>query len=91
MSKRNIFLSSIALLCCTLIAAGVILNGIPAIDWWLIDAGGGSANASNVSLYASLGQPVIGVSEANNITLESGYWVGGEQTGLRIFLPQVSR
>jgi len=91
MSKRNIFLMSIALLCCALIAAGVMLDGNPVINWWLTGAGGGFANAGDVTLNTSLGQPVIGVSDANDVRMEAGFWVGGEQTGLRIFLPKVSR
>jgi hypothetical protein len=91
MTKRNIFLVFIALVCSTLIAAGIMLDGTPAIVWWLTNAGGETSIAGDVTMNTSLGQPVIGVSDANGISLAAGFWVGTEQTGLRIFLPQVSR
>jgi len=91
MSKRNIFLMSIALLCCTFIAAGLLANNTPGIDWWVFGGGGGQANGGEVTLDATLGQPIIGTSSGDSISLEAGFWLGAGEVTYDIYLPQVSR
>ena len=91
MTKHSIFLSSIALLCCTLIAAGVLANGTPGLDWWVVGSGGGHASIGNVTLDATLGQPVTGISGGDSISLEAGFWPGAGEVTYAVYLPQVSR
>ena len=91
MSKRKLFLISIALLCCTLIAAGVLTNGTSGIDWWVFGSGGGRASGGEVTLDATLGQPVTGTSSSGSTSLEAGFWPGAGEATYDVYLPQVSR
>jgi hypothetical protein len=91
MSNSNIVLIFIAFLCCMLIAAGALANGTPGIDWWVVGSGGGLTNAGNVTLNATLGQPIIGTSSGGSISLEAGFWPGAGELTCNLYLPQVSR
>ena len=91
MSKRNIFLSSIAVLCCILIAAGVLANSTFGIDWWVVSSGGGPTSGGNVTLDATLGQPIIGTSSGGPISIVAGFWPGAGEVTCDLYLPQVSR
>ncbi len=76
-----------------LVAASVLASSAgPAVDWWAIASGGGSAAGGNVTLNATLGQPIVGASAGNDITLNAGYWYGGAATPqYHIYLPVVER
>ncbi len=76
-----------------LVAASVLASSAgPAVDWWIVSGGGGSAPGGNVTLNATLGQPIVGASAGNDITLNAGYWYGGAATPqYRIYLPVVQR
>lgn len=47
-----------------------------SIPWWVVAGGGsGGANAGNVHLEGTIGQPVAGFSSDNNfVLLDAGYW-----------------
>ena len=91
MNNRRTVLIAIALLSCTLIAAGVLANGNPDIDWWVFGSGGGGASGGNVTLDATLGQPVTGTSSGEFTSLEAGFWPGAGEATYNVYLPQVSR
>ena len=91
MNFRRTAIIAIALLSCVLIAAGVLANGTSGIDWWVFGSGGGQASGGNVTLDATLGQPVTGTSSGGSISLEAGYWVGAGEVTYDVYLPLVSR
>ncbi len=74
-----------------LVAASVLASSAgPAVDWWVVSGGGGSASGGNITLDATLGQPIVGASAGNDITLNAGYWYGGATTPQYcIYLPVV--
>jgi len=54
-----------------------LAQGTTAIDWWVVGSGGGPVSAEGeVALNATLGQPVIGASNGDAISLMAGYWHG---------------
>ena len=50
------------------------------IDSDLISAGGGVSTSDAIVVRDSLGQPVVGVSEAGAVRLEAGFWPGAPLT-----------
>ena len=91
MKNRHFAVITISLLSCLLIAAGVLANGTPGIDWWVIGSGGGQASIGNVTLDATLGQPITGISSGDFISLEAGFWSSAGEVTYNVYLPQVSR
>ena len=69
----------------TVFASG---NG-PAIDWWVINGGGGRLSNGSVTLDGTLGQPVTGVSTGGSAWLGAGYWYADQP--VQIFLPLLRR
>ena len=82
---------TIALLSCLLIAAGVLVGDTTGIDRWVIGGGGGEASGGGVSLDASLGEPIVGISSGGSIALEAGFWTGSGGGTNQAFLPLLSR
>ncbi len=76
----------------TLLLVGQALANLsgPAVNWWVVAGGGGSASGSNVTLNATLGQPIVGTSAGSDITLGAGYWYG-TTPDYHIYLPLVVR
>ena len=68
---------------------------LPAVDWWVLAGGGGpTSTGSNVTLNATLGQPIAGpLMSGAEFSLVSGYWGMGWPSpfGGAIYLPLVSR
>ena len=91
MSNRRIPIIAIVLLSCLLIAAGVFVDGIPKIDRWVIAGGGGGSTGGVVTLDASLGEPIVGISSGGSIVLEAGFWTGTGVGTNQTFLPLLSR
>jgi hypothetical protein len=64
------------------------------LDWWTVDGGGGSDNASGTyTLGGTIGQPDTGVSEGGTYTLAGGFWGGGNAAVLNnpVYLPLITR
>ena len=76
----------------SLLVAGVALAAAsdPAIDWWVVGAGGGSESASGSSLGGTAGQWVVGSDTVDTTQLDSGFW-GGVVGGHTVFVPLVLR
>lgn len=55
-------------------------NGTPAITWWTVDGGGGTASAGAFELRGTIGQPDAGVASGGGFTLAGGFWTGGDTT-----------
>jgi len=74
-----------------LLLTGVVLaNGGPAIDWYVIGAGGGyvESNDSVYALNATVGQAVAGVVGADP-QICAGFWCGMGR--YKVYLPLVLR
>ncbi len=75
--KTNLLILALVL-ALSLMAFGLALaQGTAVIDWWVFGSGGGPVgDGDGIALNATLGQPVIGVSSDDSISLEAGYWHG---------------
>ena len=76
MKKQGITLMILGILVCLGIVGGALAASNPAIGWQVISGGGASASGGVITINNTLGQPVIGVSSEDNISLGSGYWYG---------------
>ncbi|HEY76521.1 MAG TPA: hypothetical protein G4O00_10125 [Thermoflexia bacterium] len=56
----------------------------------VLGSGASAASAEGVSLRGTLGQPVVGVVSAEEVSLGQGFW-HGSATGHRIYLPLMMR
>ena len=73
-----------------LVVAGVALaNGSLELPRWVIGSGASYSTAGDVSVQATLGQPIVGVVSGGNTFLGQGYWHGS--SGNNIYLPLVQR
>ena len=71
-------------------AAGVVLaNGTLELPRWVLSGGATDSSVGDVSLSATLGQPVVGIVSGGEITLGQGFWYGKYQ--YQIYLPLVLR
>jgi len=61
-----------------------------AINWYVIDSGGGHAEAVPYALDGTIGQPIVGQVVSLPCDLCVGFWCGGV-TGLWLYLPLVLR
>jgi hypothetical protein len=76
--KYIIFLAAVLSL---LIAGGALANGTTTIDWWVLGGGVGTVDyGGELIVDATLGQPVIGDSSADGVSLGAGYWYGSDST-----------
>lgn len=46
------------------------------LDWWTVDAGGGSSAAGNYQLSGGIAQPDAGSLSGGNYQLQGGFWQG---------------
>ena len=74
-----------------LAAAGVaVANGGLARPREVLSGGASDSAAGDVTLRATLGQPVVGAVSGGDVTLGQGFWRGAAP-GYRIYLPLVMR
>lgn len=82
MNKRcksvPVFALGIAL--ATVVSIAALTTGVaradtgPAIPWWVLTGGGGTASGNGVTLNGTLGQPVTGsASGAGGVSMDAGY------------------
>ena len=76
-----------------LVAAG---TGTIIINRSVLGNGGAPASSGTVSLNGTLGQPIAGESNGENVSLGSGFWYAGSYQGSiseghSIFLPLVDK
>jgi hypothetical protein len=90
--RKHLLFLALIFLCCLLPASTVVAQGTPSIDWSVVAGGGGPATgAGGIALNATLGQPIIGPSGEDSISLEGGYWYGVAAAENKIYLPVVLR
>jgi hypothetical protein len=80
----------------SLLLAGLAGSAEPdAIDWWVLAGGGGPRSGNGqMSLDATLGQPVTGPSAGGDTRLNDGYWQPMPEPAVpdyHIYLPVVLR
>jgi hypothetical protein len=96
MNRRRAIILAAFLICVLLLA----LRALPAlsqnggltdaaVNWWVFGNAGGPAEDEGVSLNGTLGQPVIGPSEAGTTHFGAGYWYGMVPGRHKIYLPMM--
>jgi hypothetical protein len=71
---KGIFLFLLLLL---VITGGALAQSSPSIDRWFIGGGGAQVTGGNISISGALGQAAAGPSSGGDVTIASGFWVGG--------------
>lgn len=66
-----------ALLLATWVARGQTYS----IDWYAVEAGGGTSSSAHYTLSGSIGQPEGGAATSANYAFEGGFWPGLVETG----------
>jgi len=89
MNKRKISVLAAALVCSLLLTGSVLAMSSAnyAIDWDVMASGGGPISSTSYSMNSTIGQAVIGSKSSTNYQLGSGYWPGGVEYLLRVYLP----
>jgi len=88
--KTNMLILALVL-ALILAAAGVALaNGSLARPREVLGGGASDSAAGDVTLRATLGQPVVGIVSGGPVTLGQGFWRGAA-SGYNIYLPLVIR
>ena len=88
MNNKKLILSLLLIL--FLVAAGVALaNGVVELPRWAMSGGASDSAAGDVTLRATLGQPIVGTVTGGDITLGQGFWPGVSAGEQNIYLPLV--
>jgi hypothetical protein len=91
-----------ALAVALLIGAGGVTSGVvqsastAVVDWWVMASGGAPSATSRVTVNATLGQPITGLtaSWSGQTVLKAGYWSGQgvlSVTRYQVFLPMIQQ
>jgi hypothetical protein len=69
---------------------GVALTQSGGLDLprWVLSGGASDSAGGDVTLRATLGQPLVGVISSGDVTLSQGFWHGSEYD---IYLPLVQK
>ena len=61
-----------------MVVCGLTLRawGQYAVEWWTLDAGGGTSAGGSYTLSGTIGQPDTGVMAGGSFTLSGGFWPG---------------
>ena len=90
--KTNVLTLILVLVLCSILAGAVLANN--EIEWprWVLGGGASDSTTSDVTLRATLGQPLVGLVSGGDVTLGQGFWHGGSlpESG-RIYLPFIQR
>ena len=88
--KTNVLILALVL-ALILAAAGVALaNGGLSRPREVLSGGASDSAAGDVTLRATLGQPVVGIVSGGDVTLGQGFWHGGAPA-YKSYLPLVTR
>jgi hypothetical protein len=78
----------------SLVVVGLALaNGGLELPRWVLGGGASDSAGGSTALRATLGQPVVGVVSAGDVTLGQGFWHGGSlpEGGYDLYLPIIKR
>jgi hypothetical protein len=90
--KIRWFFPIAVVLLAALLVAGVAWAQVTQADigWWVIASGGAASTGDNITLNATIGQPVVGISSGADITLSAGFW-GGVAPVIKLYLPCITK
>jgi hypothetical protein len=92
--KTKILILALVLALFLAAAGAALANGGVELPRWALGGGASDSAAGDVTLRATLGQPVVGAvsgsGSAGDVTLGQGFWHGATP-GYNIYLPLVIR
>jgi hypothetical protein len=86
--KMKVLILALALF--LVVAGAALADGSLARPRWVLSGGASDSAAGDVTLRATLGQPVVGVVSGGDVTLGQGFWCAATP-GYEIYLPLVIR
>ncbi len=91
--KTKILILALVLVLSLVVVGLALANGSIELPRWALSGGASNSVGGDVTLRATLGQPVVGAISGGDVTLGQGFWHGGElPEGLYgIYLPIVLR
>ena len=91
--KIKVLILTLVLALSLLVAGLALANGGVERLQEVLSGGVSDSAAGDVTLRATLGQPVVGVISSGEVTLGQGFWHGGAAAGggYEIYLPLVMR
>jgi hypothetical protein len=91
--KTKILILSLALVLSLVLVGLALANGGVELSRWTLGGGASDSTAGDASLRATLGQPVVGVISAGDVSLGQGFWHGGgiPEGGYDLYLPLIKR
>lgn len=63
----------------------------PSISRFVIGSGVVGVSEGEATICSTLGQPVVGLMDANPVSISSGFWTSGERSMPDVFLPMILR
>lgn len=94
MNKRWILLIALLILVGSAVTGQALASsgGDYVLDWYTIDAGGGTSSGGDYVLSGTAGQIDAGSMSGGDYTLAGGFWTGGIEAFLYdLFLPLIQR
>jgi hypothetical protein len=79
----------LALVLALMVFGLALANNSVELPRWVLGGGASDSAAGNVTLRATLGQPVVGVVSGGDVTLGQGFWHGAT-SGHNIYLPLIA-
>ena len=75
------------------VAGAALANGNIELPRWVLGGGASDSSTGDVTLHATLGQSVVGVVSAGDVTLGQGFWHGGDLPGdgYEVYLPLIQK
>ena len=91
MNRRRAIILAVALLAGLMLARGALAQATPALERWVVgSAGGQSTTAGEMIVNSTLGEPIVGPSSGDSVSLGAGYWYGAARQYM-VYLPLVLR
>jgi len=88
--KTNMLILALVLALILAVAGVALANGSFELPRWVLGGGASDSAAGDVTLRATLGQPVVGVVSGGDVTLGQGFWRGAAP-GYKFHVPLVTR
>ncbi len=89
--KTKILILALVLVLSLVVVGLALANGSIELPRWALSGGASEAASGDITLRATLGQPVVGVVSGGAVTVGQGFWHGGElpEGTYSIYLPTV--
>jgi hypothetical protein len=93
MKKRTIFVLALLILIAAAVTGRALASsgGDYVLDWYTIDAGGGTSSGGDYVLRGTAGQPDAESMSGGDYDLAGGFWSGIMETLYELFLPLIQR